>query len=60
MNLLADSVSETAQMALDINSKFMEYGLQGEGIDYLKQKLESFLGNPLIITNADWSLLSLS
>jgi sugar diacid utilization regulator len=58
MNLLADSASETAQMALDINSKFMEYGLQGEGIDYLKQKLESFLGNPLIITNADWSLLA--
>ena len=58
MNLLSDSASETAQIVLDMNAKFMEYSLESEGITYLKQKLEEFLGNPLLITNADWSLLS--
>lgn len=60
MNLLSNAANESAQMALDTNSKFLEYGLQGEGLDYLKQKLEGLLDNPLIITNSDWTLLSKS
>lgn len=58
MNLLSDSSTESVQMALDINTKFLEYGLEGDDIDFLRQKLELLLDNPLLITNSDWTFLS--
>lgn len=58
MNLLSDSSNETVNMVLDLNSQFMEYSLEGEGIDYLRSKLEDLLQKKIIITNADWSIRS--
>lgn len=58
MNLLSNSATESFQMAMDINTKFMEYGLEGDDINFLRQKLEQLLDNPLIITNTDWTILS--
>lgn len=58
MNLLSNKVNEANQMALDLSSKFLEYGLKGAGVEELKDKLEILLGNPVIVTNGDWSLLT--
>lgn len=58
MNLLSNKVNESNQMALDLSSKFLEYGLKGKGIEDLKEKLEQHLGNPVIVTSGDWSLLT--
>ena len=58
MNLLSNEVNEANQMALDLNSELLEYGLQGKGIEELKGKLERLLGNPILITNGDWSVLT--
>lgn len=58
MNLLTDSSTESVQMALDINAKFLEYGIEGDDINYLHEKLEALLDNPLLITNSDWTFLS--
>lgn len=58
MNLLSNEVNEANQMALDLNSELLEYGLQGKGLEELNSKLERLLGNPMIITNGDWSLLT--
>lgn len=58
MNLLTDSATESVQMALDINAKFLEYGIEGDDINYLREKLELLLDNPLLITNSDWTFLS--
>ncbi len=58
MNLLSDSHHEAAQVALEMNSQFLEYELKGEGLDYLENKLENLLSNPLIITDPDWILLT--
>lgn len=58
MNLLADPLTESVQMALDINSKFIEYGLEDNDINYLSQKLEELLGNPVLITDSNWKFLS--
>lgn len=58
MNLLSNEANEANQMALDLNSELLEYGIQGKGLEELKDKLELLLGNPMIITNGDWSLLT--
>lgn len=60
MNLLSNKVNEANQLALDLSSKFLEYGLKGKNIDDLKGKLEDLLENPVIVTNGDWSLLTTS
>lgn len=57
MNLLSNESNETNQMALDLSSDLLESGLKGDGLAEVQLKLEALLGNPLIITNADWSLL---
>lgn len=58
MNLLAETSHETNQMALETTSKFLEYGLKADGLDYLKEKLEELLDQPIIITNAEWTLVT--
>ena len=58
MNLLAETSHETNQMALETTSKFLEYGLKADGLDYLKEKLEELLDHPIIITNAEWTLVT--
>lgn len=58
MNRLSDFSNDTTQLALDINSKFMEYGLKGNTFDELGTQIESLLDNPLIITNSTWHLLT--
>lgn len=58
MNLLANPLTESVQMALDINSKFIEYGLEDDDINFLSQKLEELLDNPILITDSNWKFLS--
>ncbi|MHC5268774.1 PucR family transcriptional regulator [Enterococcus sp. LJL98] len=58
MNLLSSKANEANQLALDLSSKFLEYGLQGKSIAQLKEKLEALLGNPVLITSNDWHLLT--
>lgn len=58
MNRLSDLSNDTTQLALDINSRFMEYGLKGNTFDEFGQQIEILLENPLIITNANWQLLT--
>lgn len=57
MNLLSNESNEANQMALDFSSDLLEAGLKGDGFTEVQHKLETLLGNPLIITNQDWSLL---
>lgn len=57
MNLLAETSHEISQMALETTSKFLEYGLKAKGLDYLKEKLEELLDYPIIVTNAEWTLI---
>lgn len=58
MNLLSETSNKSTQIALDVNSTFLEYGLQGEGLDFLQNKLTKILSNPLIITDSDWMFLT--
>lgn len=58
MNLLAETSHETNQMALETTSKFLEYGLKADGLDYLKEKLEELLDQPIVVTNAEWTLVT--
>lgn len=58
MNRLSDFSNNKTQLALDINSRFMEYGLKGNTFDEFGKQIERLLENPLIITNANWHLLT--
>lgn len=58
MNLLTEDTNKATQLTLETNTKFLEYGLKGKGLDYLKEKLESLLNQPVIITDSHWVLLT--